>query len=68
MRHRLDLWGMLTQRAAKERGQYSGVHPVMDFNDDRNRTQGEVIGFLGDCAYALEQAEKAKMATTGAKP
>lgn len=67
MQHRLDLWGELTHRAGQERGQYSGVHPVMDFNDDRNRTQGEVVGFLNDCAYALEQREKAKMAETGVK-
>jgi hypothetical protein len=62
MQHRIDLWQELTHRAGKERGQYSGVHPVMDFNDDRNRSQGEVVGFLGDCAYALEQRERAKMA------
>lgn len=67
MQHRLDLWQELTSRAARERGQYSGVHPLFDFNDDRNRTQGEVVGFLNDCAYALEQAESAKMAENGEK-
>ena len=61
------LWNEITHRAAKERGQYSGVHPLFDFNDDPRRTQGEVIGFLNDCAYALEQAEKAKLAENGVK-
>lgn len=57
MQARSDMWLELTSRAAAERGQYSGVHPLFDFNDDPRRTQGEVIGFLNDCAYALEQKE-----------
>lgn len=60
MQNTQPLWDALTRQAAKERGQYSGVHPLMDYNDDPKRTTGEVIGFLNDCAYALEQVEKAE--------
>lgn len=63
----MALWDEVTRRAARERGQYSGVHPLMDFNDDPRRTQAEVIGFLTDCAYALEQAETVEKLKNGEK-
>lgn len=54
------MWDVLTQQAARQRAQYTGVHPLMDFNDNPNCSPGEALGFLGDCAQQLETAEKAK--------
>lgn len=51
------LWTAVTNRVVRERRSYSGVHPVIDFNDTDARTQAEVVGFLRDCAEDLKTAK-----------
>jgi len=50
------IWQVLTRQAVSERTAYTGVHPVIEFNDAPGRSQAEVTGFLRDCAALLEQA------------
>lgn len=54
----MAIWTVLTRQGVAERIGYSGVHPVIEFNDAHGRTQAEVTGFLRDCARTLENGSK----------
>lgn len=51
------IWTALTHQGVKDRTAYTGIHPVIEFNDAYGRTQAEVIGFLRDCANLLKTSK-----------